>query len=86
MRLDLISRILFIIYCVEAGAVFFLVPWGAAWDRTIFQISPDGWRSVFLHPLFRSLITAFGVLHLVWAINDLDLLLMRWRTRDKSTR
>ena len=86
MRLDLISRILFIIYCVEAGAVFFLVPWGAGWDRAIFQIFPEAVRSVLLHPLFRSLVTAFGVLHFVWAINDLDLLLMNWRFRKKQLR
>jgi len=85
MRLDLISRILFIIYCVEAGAVFFLAPWGVAWDRTIVQIPFEGLRNLFLHPLFRSLVTAFGVVHLVWAVNDLDLLLMRWRSREKQT-
>ncbi len=81
MRLDLLSRILFIIYCVEAGAVFFLVPWGAAWDRTIVQIPFEGLRDLLLHPFFRSLVTAFGVVHLVWAVNDLDQLLQHWRSR-----
>ncbi len=81
MRLDLLSRILFIIYCVEAGAVFFLVPWGPSWDRTIVQIPFVTWRAVLLHPGFRSLVSAFGVLHLVWAVNDLDLLLTHWRSR-----
>jgi len=85
MRLDLLSRILFIIYCVEAGAVFFLVPWGAGWDRTIVQIPFESVRDLLLHPWFRSLVTAFGVLHLVWAVNDLDLLLRRWRSRARQT-
>lgn len=85
MRLDLLSRILFIIYCVEAGAVFFLVPWGPAWDRLVVQIDPGSIRTVLLHPTFRSLITAFGVLHLAWAINDLDLLLTYWKNRRAST-
>jgi len=85
MRLGLLSRILFIIYCVEAGAVFFLVPWGAGWDRTIVQIPFESVRDLLLHPWFRSLVTAFGVLHLVWAVNDLDLLLRRWRSRARQT-
>lgn len=84
MRLDLISRILFIIYCVEAGAVFFLVPWGAGWDRMMVRIPFEDLRLIALHPLFRSAITGFGVLHLVWAVNDLDLLLSRWRSRERS--
>ena len=85
MRLDLISRILFIVYCVEAGAVFFFVPWGAAWDRTVVQIPYEGLRSVMLHPFFRSLVTGFGIVHLVWAINDLDSLLTRRKSRRKAT-
>ena len=85
MRLGLLSRILFIIYCVEAGAVFFLVPWGAGWDRAIVQIPFESVRDLLLHPWFRSLVTAFGVLHLVWAVNDLDLLLRRWRSRARQT-
>lgn len=81
MRLDLVSRILFIIYCVEAGAVFFLVPWGSAWDRTVVQLPFEAARALLLHPFFRSLVTAFGVLHLVWAVNDLDALLRHWKTQ-----
>lgn len=81
MRLDLISRILFIVYCVEAGAVFFFVPWGATWDRTAVQIPYDGLRNALLHPFFRSLISGFGIVHLVWAINDLDALLTRRKSK-----
>jgi hypothetical protein len=84
MRLDLLSRILFIIYCVEAGVVFFLVPWGAAWDRTVVQVPFESLRTVLLQPLFRSLVTAFGVVHLVWAVNDLDWLFRHWRARRKQ--
>jgi len=85
MRLDLLSRILFIIYCVEAGAVFFLVPWGAAWDRTVVQVPLAGLRVVLLSPVFRSLVTGFGVLHLVWAFNDLDFLIRHWRSRARQS-
>jgi hypothetical protein len=85
MRLDSLSRVLFIIYCVEAGAVFFFVPWGAAWDRTMVQIPFAGLRSLLLHPFFRSLITGFGIVHLVWAFNDLSEMLSGRRSREIST-
>ena len=80
MRLDLITRILFVVYCVEAGAVFFFVPWGAAWDRTMVQIPYEGMRNVLLHPAFRSMISGFGLVHLVWAFHDLSGMLSHRRT------
>lgn len=85
MRLDFISRILFIVYCVEAGAVFFFIPWGAAWDRTVVQMPSAELRSILLHPTFRSLITGFGIMHLIWAVNDIGLLLGRSKTRKRAT-
>ena len=85
MRLDRLSRILFIIYCLEAGAVFLLVPWGAAWDRAIVQVPFDGLRILLLHPLFRSVISGFGIVHFVWAFNDLDLFLEHRRSRRNRT-
>ena len=84
MRLDLISRILFIIYCVEAGALFFVLPWGVGWDRTVVQIPLAILRALLFHPLARSAISAFGILHLVWAVNDLDLMLKGRRRRARS--
>ena len=81
MRLDRFSRILFILYCVEAGTVFLLAPWGAVWDRFVFQFSSGEFQSILLHPLLRSLLSAFGLLHLVWGAHDLDLLLLNWRSR-----
>ena len=85
MRLDIFSRILFILYCLEAGAVLLLVPWGQGWERMIFRFSSDWARELTLHPTFRSLISAFGLLHLIWAAHDLDLLLQRWRSRERPT-
>lgn len=85
MRLDLFSRVLFIIYCLEAGAVLLLVPWGHGWERMIFRLPSDWARELTLHPLFRSLISAFGLLHLIWAVHDLDLLLKHRRSRERPT-
>ena len=85
MRFGTVGRLLFVLYCVEAGVVFFLVPWGAAWDRTVVQFPFESLRSALLHPFFRSLVTAFGVVHLVWAVNDVDWLIRHWRARRKRT-
>lgn len=82
MRLDLFSRILFIIYCLEAGAVLLLVPWGHGWERMMFRIPFETLRDITLQPFFRSLVSAFGLVHLIWATHDLDLLLQHWRSRE----
>lgn len=83
MRLDLLSRILFVIYCFEAGAVLLFIPWGSGWDRMMVQIPVDALRNLTLQPLFRSLVSGFGLVHWIWAIHDLDLLLARWRARER---
>ncbi len=85
MRLDLISRVLFILYCVEAGALFLVVPWTATWDRMVLQIPVEGLKMALLDPITRSLVSGFGVLHLVWAVNDLDGLLAKRASRDRSS-
>ena len=81
MRLDRFSRILFILYCVEAGTIFLLAPWGAVWDRFVFQFSSTAVQTLLLHPMLRSSLSAFGLVHLVWGAHDLDLLLLNWRSR-----
>ena len=86
MQLDRFSRVLFIIYCVEAGAVFLLLPWGASWERTIVQIPSELLRVSLLHPFARSLVSAFGVLHLIWAMHDLQAIVSRRRSRPNAVR
>jgi hypothetical protein len=81
MRLERFSRILFILYCVEAGTILLLAPWGAIWDRFVVQVPSADLRGMLLHPLFRSLISAFGLVHLIWGAHDLDLLLQQFRSR-----
>ena len=40
MRLDAIFRILFVIYCIEAGLLLLVAPWNAGlWDRNWVQIA-----------------------------------------------
>ncbi|TNF73463.1 MAG: hypothetical protein EP299_08205 [Acidobacteria bacterium] len=77
MRARLFTHILFILYCVEAGALFVLAPWSGGWERAVVQLPWLPVRDLLLNTMFRSAVTGFGFLHLVWAAHDLDLLFSR---------
>jgi hypothetical protein len=81
MRSSFLFRILFILYCVEAGTFLVLAPWSTVWDRTLIQISFDLLRTAALHPLARAAVTGFGLIHLVWGAHDLDELIFRRKLR-----
>ena len=71
MRSDTVFRILFVVYCVEAGVFLILAPWGPMWARTLSHLPLGLLGGVFLHPLFRGAVSGFGLVHLVWGANDL---------------
>jgi hypothetical protein len=81
MRSSALFRILFILYCIEAGTFLVLAPWSPVWDRTLIQISNEALRAVVLHPFLRAAVTGFGLIHLVWGAHDLDDLIFRRRLR-----
>lgn len=82
MRSSFVFRILFILYCVEAGTFLVLAPWSTVWDRTLIQIPFDLLRAIVLHPLSRAAVTGFGLIHLVWGAHDLDELIFRRKLRE----
>jgi hypothetical protein len=84
MRLDSLGRILFILYCIEAGAILLLLPWSGGWERLVLHVPDSGLQELLLMPIARGLISGFGVVHLVWAAHDLDLMALSKRTRDPS--
>jgi hypothetical protein len=77
MKSRFFTQILFILYCVEAGALFVLAPWSGGWERTVVQLPWLPMRDLLLNTLVRSAVTGFGILHLVWAAHDLDMLFSR---------
>lgn len=81
MRSAKIFRVLFVVYCVEAGVFLALVPWSSLWERHLLELPLVGLRAFGLHPLLRSALTGFGLVHLIWGIHDLELLLESWRRR-----
>jgi len=77
-----VLSLLFVLYCLEMGVFLLLWPWLQAWDRTWTQIPWAEVRHLGLTPLARSLVSGFGVVHLVWGAHDADLWLRRWRRRE----
>ncbi|HEY0511102.1 MAG TPA: hypothetical protein VGH73_04315 [Thermoanaerobaculia bacterium] len=81
MRSSSLLRILFILYCIEAGTFLVLAPWSPVWDRTLALLPGEMLRAFGLHPLLRAAMTGFGLIHLVWGAHDLDDLIFRRRLR-----
>lgn len=77
MRTDPLLRVLFVVYCIEAGLFLFLSPWTTSWGRLGSLLPWGAVREIVLAPWFRGLVTAFGLVHLLWAVHDVDLLLRR---------
>ncbi len=82
MALRTTIRLLFILYCVEAGLLIALAPWSPSWDRALFQIPLPWLRNLFLMPLVRGGLTGFGLVHIVWGAHDLEL----WLAGRRSAR
>lgn len=78
-------RILFLLYCIEAGVLLLLAPWSPSWDRAIIQIPSFEIQSLLLHGAMRGAISGFGLVHLVWGMHDLDGWLARRRLREQSS-
>jgi hypothetical protein len=79
VRSDQVFRVLFIVYCVEAGIFLLLAPWSPMWGRTLAHLPLGALRGTFLEPAFRGAVTGFGLVHLVWGAHDLQALLGRRR-------
>ncbi len=77
-------RILFILYCVEAGVFLLISPWSPRWDEQIIQLANLELSGFFLHPMVRGAISGFGLIHLVWGAHDLDLWLTERRRASEA--
>ena len=79
MRAEWIFRGVFLVYCLEAGLFLLLSPWLPAWNHVALLVPFGTLRELLLTPWSRALISAFGLLHLVWGLHDLELFLSRPR-------
>jgi len=85
MRWSFFFRILFVIYCIEAGVFLVMAPWSPGWDHALLSLHLPGSYGFWLHPGLRGIASGFGLLHLVWGAHDLDQYLLHRRSRGEAT-
>jgi hypothetical protein len=81
VRLEPFFRVLFVVYCLEAGLLLAVTPWTSTWERLLLTAGPGLLRALAPSTWLRGLVSGFGLVHLLWAVHDLDLLLRRPRAR-----
>ncbi len=72
MRPGLLTRLLFVSYCLEAGMFLLMVPWSPAWDRTVSQLPVPLIAAALRATFGRAALAGFGMVHLIWGVHDLD--------------
>lgn len=77
MRAESIFRGVFLVYCAEAGLFLLIAPWMPAWNHAALLVPFGAPRELLLLSWTRSVVSAFGLLHLVWGLHDLVLFLRR---------
>ena len=83
MRLRWLPRLLFVLYCVEAGVFLVMAPWSEAWERLVLNLHFWGLYEILLQPVTRGAVTGFGLIHLVWGAHDLESWLASRRHRSE---
>ncbi|MCB1036376.1 MAG: hypothetical protein KDD47_21300 [Acidobacteria bacterium] len=72
MRLEGLIRFLFVVYCVLAGLLLFVAPWSPLWERILVRAPFPATVQLLSHTATRAAASGFGLVHLVWALNDLE--------------
>jgi len=65
------ATVLFVLYCLEAGVFFVLVPWTRFWNlNPLLHMTPQ--LSLFFgSPWVRGLVSGFGVIHLLIGLREI---------------
>lgn len=71
MRGDAFLRLLFILYCLEAGAFLTLAPWLAGWDVLVGSVPLAALQPLLASSGVRAACSGFGGVHLIWALHDI---------------
>jgi hypothetical protein len=75
MLVDRVTRIFFILYCIEAGIFLLWAPWTGFWERALSGLPFPGILHALLAPVARGGVSGFGLVHLVWGLHDLESIL-----------
>ncbi|MEM6701062.1 MAG: hypothetical protein AAF690_00060 [Acidobacteriota bacterium] len=80
-------RVLFIVYCLEAGLFLVLAPWRPVWTSLIGTLPFVELRVFLAEPLARGALTGFGLVHIVWGMHDTnEILVQRARRQEERER
>lgn len=72
VRVDPVARLFFVGYCVVAGDFLCLAPWLPGWNRLVLAFPWPALQALLASAPARAAVTAFGVVHLVWSLHDVD--------------
>lgn len=86
MRSESLFRVLFVVYCLEAGVFLVVAPWTEGWQRVAMLMPYGVLRSLLSLSWLRGLVSGFGFVHLVWAAHDIDLVLRGVPARGAAAR
>lgn len=70
-----LAHLVFIFYFLEAGAFLLLSPWSRFWVSRVVLLSPRSLQGFLGSPYFRGFVAGLGLLHLIFAVRELE----RWR-------
>ncbi|MEO8218117.1 MAG: hypothetical protein ABI718_13645 [Acidobacteriota bacterium] len=65
------SRLVYVLYCIEAGFFFVMVPWTRFWINHPFLNSTPSLAALAINPYFRGFVSGFGMVHLLVGIREL---------------
>ena len=73
------GTVLFLVYVLEAGAFFLMLPWSHFWERRVASRAPVAVQPVLFSPFFRGFVSGIGLLHLFAAIRQVE----AWRRKQE---
>lgn len=72
-------RVVFILYCIEAGLFFVLAPWTRFWTSNPLLSYNSSVAALSTNAYLQGLISGFGLIHLIVGFRDFIGLLAIWR-------
>ena len=73
-------RVVFILYCIEAGLFFVLAPWTRFWTgNPLFSLS-HSLTALSSNPWVRGMVSGFGLIHLMVGFREFIDMMAAWRS------
>jgi hypothetical protein len=73
-------RVVFVLYCIEAGLFFLLAPWTRFWlTNPLLAFSPSI-AAAAANPFLRGFVSGFGVVHILLGLREFLEIVAAWRS------